>query len=163
MKSRLHTRGIGSSTFTSSTPTCPTGYHYVPDAVGPIRGLSRQLRGCEADKVVRIRIPAPVLPPNPYPLPPSNLVPPLPPAVFAPPPASAPENAHPIVRATAPAPTFTCPTPWPWWWLLVAAGVGATLGHMAQKDKAGAKKNVGRLVNGAASRIVNAGAARVFG
>jgi hypothetical protein len=55
-----------------------------------------------------------------------------------------------------------CPQLWSWWWLVVAAGVGGVLGHMAQKDKKKAKKNVAALVNGAASRIVNSGAARLF-
>lgn len=160
----MHVRGIGANTFQAPTPvTCPPGYHDDGSGAAPIRGLG----ACVPNKVVTLRLrsaPAPAAPsPPPVMAPPPALAPPVytpppmpPPAVYAPPSGGGGGDF-----ATAPTPDV-CPKLWSWWWLVVAAGVGGVLGHMAQKDKKKAKKNVAALVNGAASRIVNSGAARLF-
>jgi hypothetical protein len=64
---------------------------------------------------------------------------------------------------SVPSQAMTCPAPWPLWWLLVAAAAGAGLGYYVKKDQRKVKKNAGRIANMAASRVVNAGVARLLG
>lgn len=89
---------------------------------------------------------------------------PIQPLVFSPPASvtvtTSPAPFQPVTSDAGPAPAASpaatvCPDLWPWWWLLVAFGVGAGGAYYVQKNQKKAKRNVGRVVNAAAGRIVN--------
>lgn len=153
VRSRLR-RGMGDATFSStSTVTCPPGYH--DDGAGTIRGMG----ACVPNKVAVLRpaVRAPASSPA-VTFPGVNITAQLVPSV------PAGQTMTPAAGApiTAPAPTATCPPLWPWWWLLVAAAAGGAVGAYVGNDKKKAKKNAARMAHAVGGRLVNAGAARLF-
>jgi hypothetical protein len=172
MKSRFQTRGIGAQTFTTQTPTCPPGQYWVPDPAVAVRGLSRTrpIASCQPVHVVHLTLRPPVFvaPPQATPIGPPAPPPPVTVAI----PGGAPNTvtvypAPPQVDEALPpalvraAPPAICPPVWPWWWLLVAAAAGAGAGYLIKKDKKGAKKNVGRVMNAVGGRLVNRAVSRI--
>jgi hypothetical protein len=163
-QSRLRGGGIG-QIFTSTTPTCPAGQHWVADAPVAIRGLARELAisACVPNIVVHLQLkpppapaPAPVvvkLAPAVYqPPPPAVVSTPAPSVTVFPAPPQVVDAAPPPVRAAAPG--LICPAPWPLWWLVVAGAAGAFAGHLMKKDRT-LKKNLGRVVNAVGGRMVD--------
>jgi hypothetical protein len=170
MKSRFQTRGIGAQVFTTTTPpTCPPGQYWVPDPAVAIRGTSRAMASCQPVKVVHLTLRPPVFvaPPTTTaigpPLPPPPITTPIPGGapntvtVYPAPPQLDPVLPPALIRVADP----VCPPLWPWWWLLVAAAAGAGAGYLIKKDKKGAKKNAGRVLNAVGSRVLNRAVSRI--
>jgi hypothetical protein len=161
--------GIGAQVFTSATPTCPAGQHWVDDPAPVIRGL-RPISACVPNTVIHL-----TLRPPPAPAPPAPVTVKLAPAVYQPAVATtpapgvtvfaAPPQPDEPVQAAAPPPAMVtvCPPPWPWWWLAVAAVAGGLAGHLLKKDRSKVKRNAGRIVNAVGGRVVNRAISRAFG
>jgi hypothetical protein len=144
--SRYRGGGIGAQVFSATPPpTCPAGQHWVDQPAAAVRGLG----ACVANATVR---PLTFHAAMPAPAPPPTLAPPVQqaPLTF--------QLPSPGDAAAAPAPlppAAACPAVWPWWWLVVAAGIGGTLGYYAQRNQKAVKRNARRVAAHAGHRIVN--------